>query len=82
MNILKELETLNKEIVSATREMNQAEGKKTAMTETLKKEFSISPDEVADSLDEINEQLKNSKHYRRSMNGRPKDQENPQRTQL
>jgi len=57
MNILKELETLNKEIVSATREMNQAEGKKTAMTETLKKEFSISPDEVADSLDEINEQL-------------------------
>jgi DNA repair ATPase RecN len=57
MNILKELETLNKEIVSATREMDQAEGRKTAMTETLKKDFSISPDEVADSLDEINEQL-------------------------
>lgn len=57
MNILRELETLNKEIKSAEREMLIAEGKRVTMTETLKKDFSISPDEVADTLDKIGEQV-------------------------
>ena len=57
MNILNELEKLNEEIASATREMDQAEGRKAAKIETLKEEFSISPDEVADTLDKINGQL-------------------------
>ena len=53
MNILKELETLNKEITSATREVDQAEGRKTAMIETLKKDFSITPKQVEIALEDM-----------------------------
>ena len=37
MSIMKELDTLNQEIQSATRELDQAKGKKSAMIDTLKK---------------------------------------------
>jgi len=57
MNIVRELERLNGEIKSATRELDQAKGKREAMIETLKKDFSISLDEIGDTLDKANEQL-------------------------
>ena len=46
MNILQELEKLDREIERSTREKNQAEGKIEAKIEALKKEFGISPKQV------------------------------------
>ena len=58
MTIMKELGTLDQEIKSATRELDQAKGKKSAMIDSLKKEFGISPDECAKTLDKMDSQLK------------------------
>ena len=57
MSMMKELDTLNQEIQSATRELDQAKGKKSAMIDSLKKEFGISPDECAKTLDKMGKQL-------------------------
>ena len=46
MNILQELEKLDREIERSTREKNQAEGKIEAKIEALKKQFGISPKQV------------------------------------
>jgi DNA repair ATPase RecN len=56
--MMKELDTLNQEIQSATRELDQAKGKKSAMIDTLKKEFGISPDAVEKTLKKMDSQLK------------------------
>ena len=56
--MMKELDTLNQEIKSATRELDQATGKKSAMIDTLKKEFGISPDAVEKTLKKMDSQLK------------------------
>jgi DNA repair ATPase RecN len=58
MSMMKELDTLNQEIQSATRELDQAKGKKSAMIDTLKKEFGISPDAVEKTLKKMDSQLK------------------------
>ena len=55
--MMKELDTLDQEIKVATRELDQAKGKKSAMIDTLKKEFGISPDECVKTLDKMGEQL-------------------------
>ena len=57
MTIMRELDTLDQEIKSATRELDQAKGKKSAMIDTLKKEFGISPDECAKTLNKMGKQL-------------------------
>ena len=57
MSIMKELDTLNQEIQSATRELDQAKGKKSAMIDTLKKEFGISPDQCEKTLKKMEKQL-------------------------
>ena len=46
MDILKEIENLEREIERATREQNQAEGRVEAMTASLKKEFGIDVKQV------------------------------------
>ena len=46
MNLEQELNNLDREIERSTRDMNQAEGKKQAKIETLKKEFKITPKQV------------------------------------
>jgi hypothetical protein len=58
VNILQELEKLDREIARSTREMNQAEGKKEAKIETLKKEFRITPKQVNKKVGKIEAKLK------------------------
>jgi len=58
MDMMKELDTLNQDIQQATRELDQAKGKKSAMIDTLKKEFGISPDAVEKTLKKMDSQLK------------------------
>jgi len=58
MSMMKELDTLNQDIQQATRELDQAKGKKSAMIDTLKKEFGISPDAVEKTLKKMDSQLK------------------------
>jgi len=58
MTIMRELDKLDQEIKSATRELDQAKGKKSAMIDTLKKEFGISPDAVEKTLKKMDSQLK------------------------
>ena len=58
MTIMRELDTLDQEIKSATRELDQAKGKKSAMIDTLKKEFGIGPDAVEKTLKKMDSQLK------------------------
>ena len=58
MNILQELEKVEREIVRATREMDQAEGKTKAMTEALKKEFDLSPKQIDKHIKDLEKQQK------------------------
>lgn len=53
MNILQELEKVDREIERSTREKNQAEGKLEEKTETLKKQFGISTKEVAKEVKKL-----------------------------
>jgi len=46
LNILQELDKVEREIERSTREKNQAEGKIEAKIEALKKQFGIAPKEV------------------------------------
>lgn len=53
MNILQQIEHLDREIERSTREMNQAEGKKEAKIEVLKKEFGVTPKQADKRVKEM-----------------------------
>ncbi|MHA2047662.1 MAG: hypothetical protein ACW99G_23010 [Candidatus Thorarchaeota archaeon] len=57
MTILKELDNIDREIETATREMNQAEGSIAAKTKTLKDECGITPKQVGKTLKGLDEEI-------------------------